>query len=193
MDREELERILEEHKGWLCWKPNCRKANLRGSDLREADLRGANLSGVTLICADLSGADLRGADLIGAPLSWANLSGANLRGAVLREADLRGADLRRSDLSGADLRGANLRGVMTSEVEGKTIISVQVNTSRPNNLIRYWKELDIVTTGCFQGTLEELKKEVDVTHKDNKYLRERYHRAIAFIEKEIEAEEEIEE
>ena len=188
MNKQELNRILEEHEGWLCWQPNCHKADLSGANLSQMILRGAllvdsKLSGAILFCADLSGTDLGGADL-----SQADLSGADLSGADLRGTDLSGAVLDRTDLKKADLRGA-----VTNDLKGKTVISVQVNTSRPNNLISYWKDLGIVTTGCFQGTLEELKKEVEVTHKDNEFLRERYHRAIAFIEKEAKAEEEIEE
>ena len=80
MDKEALDRILENHKHWILediegWE------NMR-ADLRVADLRVADLRGADLYRADLCGADLRGADL----------REANLRGADLREADLRGAE-----------------------------------------------------------------------------------------------------
>ena len=84
LTREELNKILEEHRHWInedCENWGTMKANLRGADLRVADLRGA----------DLRGADLRGADLRGANLRVADLRGADLRGANLRVADLRGA------------------------------------------------------------------------------------------------------
>ena len=74
MNKEKLDKILDNHKLWL--RTNGKqgeKANLRGADLSEADLRGADLSG-----ADLSGADLRGADLSEADLRGADLSGADL-------------------------------------------------------------------------------------------------------------------
>ena len=87
MRREELNKILEEHKKWLNNEGGSR-ANLSGADLSDANLIRANL-----IRADLSGADLSGADLIRADLSGADLSGANLI---------------RADLSGAYLSGANL-------------------------------------------------------------------------------------
>ena len=69
--KEELNKILENHKKWL-------KGNNKG---KRANLRGANLRGANLICADLRGANLGEAD------SYE----ADLRGAYLIDADLRGA------------------------------------------------------------------------------------------------------
>ncbi len=83
MTRDELNKILENHLGWLKDKPYGIKADLRGADLRGADLRGADLRGADLRGADLRGADLRGADLRGADLRGANLRGADLYGYVL--------------------------------------------------------------------------------------------------------------
>ena len=89
--KEELNKILEDHKLWLKGKGG-RRANLNNADLRDADLIGANLIG-----ADLRGADLRGADL--------------------RCADLRDADLRGADLIGANFSGANLCESIFDELE----------------------------------------------------------------------------
>ncbi|EAD4623385.1 pentapeptide repeat-containing protein, partial [Listeria monocytogenes] len=135
--------------------------------------------------ADLSYADLRRADLSGANLRGANLSYANLSYADLRRADLSGANLRHSNLRRANLSGANLNWVNWQHVEGLTVICVQVDTTRKNNQITYIKELDIWITGCFQGTLDELKASVEQTHKDNEKLRKRYYRVIDFILKEV--------
>ena len=119
MNKEKLQKVLNNHKLWLQNEggeradlsgANLRDANLRGADLRGADLRYADLHGADLGGADLSGADLHGADLSGADLRDANLGGANLGGANLRDANLGGADL-----SGADLRGADLGGVQYNE------------------------------------------------------------------------------
>ncbi|EPC2735381.1 pentapeptide repeat-containing protein [Listeria monocytogenes] len=120
--------------------------------------------------ADLSNADLKNTNLRFANLSYANLSYANLRLA---------------DLRGANLSGANLNWVNWQHVEGLTVICVQVDTTRKNNQITYIKELDIWITGCFQGTLDELKASVEQTHKDNEKLRKRYYRVIDFILKEV--------
>ena len=114
--------------------------------------------------------------LIGANLQYAILTGVNLRGADLRYADLRGADL-----AGTILIGADLRHTITEQIKGKSVISVQVDTSRPNNIISYWVDLGIWTTGCFQGSLDELREKIEETHKNNAFLRERYYRVIHFI------------
>ncbi|EGP9802857.1 pentapeptide repeat-containing protein [Listeria monocytogenes] len=130
--------------------------------------------------ADLSYANLRFANL-----RLADLSYANLRLADLSIADLSYANLRLADLRFADLSNANLSWVNWQHVEGLTVICVQVDTTRKNNQITYIKELDIWITGCFQGTLDELKASVEQTHKDNEKLRKRYYRVIDFILKEV--------
>ncbi|ENM1174584.1 pentapeptide repeat-containing protein [Listeria monocytogenes] len=115
-----------------------------------------------------------------ADLSYADLREADLRHADLSNADLREADLRHADLSNADLNWANWQ-----DVEGLTVIAVQVDTSRRNNQITYIKELDVWTTGCFQGTLDELKVSIEIAHRDNEKLRKRYYRVIDFILTEV--------
>ncbi|HAA5844610.1 TPA_asm: hypothetical protein GFZ12_15050 [Listeria monocytogenes] len=131
--------------------------------------------------ANLSYADLRRADLSGANLRLADLRGANLSGANLRGANLSYANLSYANLSYADLNWINWRDVV-----GLTVIAVQINTTRKNNQITYIKELEIWTTGCFQGTLEELKTSIENTHKDNEKLKAKYYRVIDFILQEAE-------
>ncbi|MBS9379604.1 pentapeptide repeat-containing protein, partial [Listeria monocytogenes] len=181
----ELDVVIEKHEKWLRdgygERANLSYADLRRADLRRADLSGANLRGANLSYANLSYADLRRADLSGANLRRANLRGANLSGA-----NLRGANLNYADLNGADLRGANLNWINWRDVVGLTVIAVQINTTRKNNQITYIKELEIWTTGCFQGTLEELKTSIENTHKDNEKLKAKYYRVIDFILQEAE-------
>ncbi|HAA9644308.1 TPA_asm: hypothetical protein GIH39_02540 [Listeria monocytogenes] len=126
-------------------------------------------------------ADLSNADLKNTNLRFANLRLADLRGANLSYADLRGANLSYADLNGADLNWINWRDVVSL-----TVIAVQINTTRKNNQITYIKELEIWTTGCFQGTLEELKTSIENTHKDNEKLKAKYYRVIDFILQEAE-------
>ncbi|PDA62442.1 pentapeptide repeat-containing protein [Listeria monocytogenes] len=121
-----------------------------------------------------------------ADLSNADLKNTNLRFANLRLADLRGANLSYADLSGADLSYANLNWINWRDVVSLTVIAVQINTTRKNNQITYIKELEIWTTGCFQGTLEELKTSIENTHKDNEKLKAKYYRVIDFILQEAE-------
>ncbi|EAF2175287.1 pentapeptide repeat-containing protein [Listeria monocytogenes] len=195
MNQAELDVVIEKHEKWLrdghgeradLSGADLRRADLSYADLSYADLRGANLSYADLSGADLNGADLSYADLRGANLSYADLSGADLNGADLNGADLRGANLNYADLNGADLRGANLNWINWRDVVGLTVIAVQINTTRKNNQITYIKELEIWTTGCFQGTLEELKTSIENTHKDNEKLKAKYYRVIDFILQEAE-------
>ncbi|HBB5176520.1 TPA: pentapeptide repeat-containing protein [Listeria monocytogenes] len=175
MKQEELDIILENHGKWLL-NEGGERANLSNIDLKNTNLRGANLR-----FADLRGANLRFADLRGADLSYANLSIADLSYANLSNADLSNVNLSNANFRGVDLSDANLNWVNWQHVEGLTVICVQVDTSRRNNQIAYIKELDIWTTGCFQGTLDELKASVEQTHKYNEKLKKRYYRVIDFI------------
>ncbi|MFH5459516.1 pentapeptide repeat-containing protein [Listeria monocytogenes] len=118
---------------------------------------------------------------------------ANLRVANLSYADLSCANLRVANLSYADLSCANLNWINWRDVVGLTVIAVQINTTRKNNQITYIKDLEIWTTGCFQGTLEELKDSIEQTHASNDFLKRRYYRAINYILTEADFEEDLEE
>ena len=191
--KEELNKILEEHRKWLSGdggeQADLSNTDLSGADLYAADLKVADLSGADLSGADLSVADLYNANLYNADLSDADLSDVDLRGADLRGANLSDANLSNVNLTDANLSHAYLNNCNTEYLQGQNVISVQVNTSRENNRISYWKDLDIWTTGCFQGNLEELKERIEETHKNNKFLYDRYQRAIEYILKESEVEE----
>ncbi|EAC2992608.1 TPA_asm: hypothetical protein GIO18_00200 [Listeria monocytogenes] len=212
MNQAELDVVIEKHEKWLrdgygeranlsyadLSYADLRRANLSYADLSYADLRRANLSyadlnGADLRRANLSYADLNGADLRRANLSYADLNGANLNGADLNGADLRRANLSYADLNGANLSYANLNWINWRDVVSLTVIAVQINTTRKNNQITYIKELEIWTTGCFQGTLEELKDSIEQTHASNDFLKRRYYRAINYILTEADFEEDLEE
>ncbi|HAC3016639.1 TPA_asm: hypothetical protein GZK01_13440 [Listeria monocytogenes] len=106
--------------------------------------------------------------------------------ADLSNADLKNTNLRLADLRGANLSYADLNWINWRDVVSLTVIAVQINTTRKNNQITYIKELEIWTTGCFQGTLEELKTSIENTHKDNEKLKAKYYRVIDFILQEAE-------
>lgn len=118
MTKNELNKILENHKLWLNDEGGeC--ADLSGADLRYVNLKGidlryANLSGADLRYADLRYADLYDVDLNNADLSGANLNGANLRYTGLMNTDLSGANLSDTDLRYTSLNGANLNNVKTN-------------------------------------------------------------------------------
>ncbi|AGR15825.1 pentapeptide repeat-containing protein [Listeria monocytogenes] len=192
MNQAELDVVIEKHEKWLR-DGYGERANLSYADLRRADLSGANLRGANLSYANLSYADLRRADLSGANLRGANLRRANLSYADLSCANLRVANLSYADLSYANLRRADLNWINWRDVVGLTVIAVQINTTRKNNQITYIKDLEIWTTGCFQGTLEELKDSIEQTHASNDFLKRRYYRAINYILTEADFEEDLEE
>ncbi|PDB77228.1 pentapeptide repeat-containing protein [Listeria monocytogenes] len=187
MKQEELDIILENHGKWLL-NEGGERANLSNIDLKNTNLRFANLRLAYLRGADLSNANLRGANL-----RFADLRGADLRFADLSYANLSIADLSYANLSNADLRRADLNWINWRDVVGLTVIAVQINTTRKNNQITYIKELEIWTTGCFQGTLEELKDSIEQTHASNDFLKRRYYRAINYILTEADFEEDLEE
>lgn len=87
----------------------------------------------------------------------------------------------RADLSGTDLRRANLSGTDSESVLGYKIFSVQFQTSRNNEKLSYWEDLDVWTTGCFQGSLDDLKEKIEKTHENNEEIRKKYYKAIDFI------------
>ncbi|EAC4377985.1 pentapeptide repeat-containing protein [Listeria monocytogenes] len=192
MNQAELDVVIEKHEKWLR-DGYGERADLSYADLRRADLSGANLRGANLSYADLRRADLSGANLRGANLRRANLSYADLSCADLSCANLRVANLSYADLSYANLRRADLNWINWRDVVGLTVIAVQINTTRKNNQITYIKDLEIWTTGCFQGTLEELKDSIEQTHASNDFLKRRYYRAINYILTEADFEEDLEE
>ena len=119
ISKEELERILGEHKKWLESEgKEGQKAILKRTNLRKANLKYANLKKASLWGADISDSDLGQADLSEANLSMANLQRSkmgfvNLRASILEKVNLHGAylvgaDLRNAYLGRADLREANL-------------------------------------------------------------------------------------
>lgn len=113
MTKNELNKILENHKLWLNGEGGeC--ANLRGADLRYANLYNIDLRCANLNSADLNSADLRCANLRGANLRGASLNSANLSGASLYNANLRGASLYNANLYSSNLNNANLTNVKTN-------------------------------------------------------------------------------
>ena len=124
-----------------------------------------------------------------ADLSSANLNSANLRYADLSSANLSSANLRYADLSSANLRYADLSWVSTINVEDLRVISCQLNTSDQNRNIAYYPDLNLITAGCFSGTLNELKERVKEVHeKDDPSIYAKYQAVFTFIETVLEIE-----
>ncbi|WAX23373.1 putative pentapeptide repeat protein [Staphylococcus phage vB_SauM_VL10] len=191
--KEELNKILEEHKLWLDSNEEkgnradlsftiLRNVNLVDADLRrailvEADLRRANLRRATLEEADLRDAifveaNLRKADLSHANLRYADLRHADLSGADLSATDLRLSDLRFSYLKDTDLVGANLNQASTSKVNGLKVYSID-NIGTFDGKVTYIPSLDIVFAGCWKGNLEDfLEKGLEMNKEESNKLEE---------------------
>lgn len=177
MEQKELNNILKLHRMWLYGENGGQRANLSKADLSYTNLSDVILSKANLRFADLRFADLNGADLNGADLNNANLSDANLNDTDLNNADLSNTDLRYANLNNADLSnanlsdavlsytdlrnailsGANLLYTLTREILGYTVLAKQMDTTIKNRLTQYWVELDIVTCGCQQLSLEDFE------------------------------------
>jgi uncharacterized protein YjbI with pentapeptide repeats len=116
MNRNKLDKILDNHKLWL---------DTNGNEGKRANLIEANLTGANLRGANLEGADLRRANLHRADLTRANLSGANLEGADLVMANLQGADLFKAIMHETKIFITNLQGAYLHGIEGKEILTFQ--------------------------------------------------------------------
>ena len=103
--------------------------------------------------------------------------------------NLSSADLRYANLRSADLSYANLRWVSTINVKDLRVISCQLNTSDQNRNIAYYPDLNLITAGCFSGTLNELKGRVKKVHeKDDPSIYAKYQAVFTFIETVLEIE-----
>ena len=170
-------------------KINWSKINLSSANLSSADLSSANLGSANLRYANLSSANLSSADLSSANLSYADLSSANLSYADLSSADLSSANLSYANLSSANLSSANLSWASTINVRNLRVISCQLNTSDQNRNIAYYPDLNLITAGCFSGTLNELKERVKEVHeKDDPSIYAKYQAVFTFIETVLEIE-----
>jgi len=167
MNKDRLNRILEEHKLWLNGEGGA-KANLDHTNLSGANLSGADLRGANLDYTNLRNADLRDADLRYANLSGADLRNADLRNADLRNADLRGANLNYANLSGADLRNADLRG---AELYFSVFplwcgsFDIKVDKRLPIQLLYHIAKMNIKTDDADLKRLLKLKTFIKVCNK----------------------------
>ena len=176
-----VNRALRLHLKWLRNEKHGKRLTIGFAISLKINWSKINLSSANLSSADLSSADLRSADL----------SSADLRSADLSSADLRWADLSSADLRWADLSSADLRWASTINVRNLRIISCQLNTSDQNRNIAYYPDLNLITAGCFFGTLDELKERVEEVHKkDNPSIYAKYQAVLTFIETVLEIEKE---
>lgn len=179
------------------------------------DLHGAIFRNVECVNTNFDNANLAFTSFTNVYVAHTNFANTNLKGSRFIRCNIVGSNYQFADLNNADFKNTTLDTVnfaysnlynvnffntniekiciaraVPIKVIGQKVICTQVNTSRENNLITYWADLGIWTTGCFQGTLDELREAVAKTHKDNPFLRARYERAINYILEEDRADKE---
>ena len=128
LSKNEIEKILEEHRKWLADRKEGSCADFSGRNISGYDFHGQDLSFAVFngCCADkanFKGTVLKKAQMIGAAFISADFSGANLEGAdmmkakiihsnyedaKLSSADMYSATLWNNSMENADLTGANL-------------------------------------------------------------------------------------
>ena len=150
-----------------------RKINFTESDL----FAGANLRKLNASNLDFSRINF----------SRANFSETDFEGANFENTKFLSTDFKNSVFSGAKFSNAIFTGIalqytVTAGIQGFQVISCQLNTSEENRVVQYWPALDIVTAGCFSGTLKELKKKIKETHKDNPDMRKKYNLVLDYID-----------
>ena len=158
MTKEDLNKILENHKLWLYCEEGGQRANFQCADLEYIDLSNANLRGANFRNANLRNANLRGANLAGA-----NLRNANFVNADLIDADLRNADLRDVRLVHADLKGANIDfsclplwcGSLSTHFDDKQLIQIAYHLVRAG----------LKSKNASDETKKELSKLIDFANK----------------------------
>ena len=176
ISKKELKNILEKHKRWLMNEKDGKRANLSYTDLSNADLNHTELQYAYLNHANLAKANLYHANLQFSELRFANLTNAELSNADLSGANLSGANLTNADLSNTNLQFANL----TQAKLPKQIIQIGPIGSRKSYTVINLGD-DIITCGCWKGSLEEFKIRIDEVYPDGKY-RDQYLGVISLVE-----------
>ena len=167
------------------------------TDFEGADFENSNFEGVLAYSVNFSHTDFMGANFKntnfknsrfvrscfkGTYLSDASFENANFENAKFLSVDFKNSVFSDTNFSNAIFTGIALQYTVTAGIQGFQVISCQLNTSEENRVVQYWPALDIVTAGCFSGTLEELKKKIKETHKYNPDIRKKYNLVLDYIE-----------
>lgn len=169
---------------------NCVDTNFDNANLAFTHFRNVYVNHVNFASTNLKGSRFIRCNIVDSKYRFADLNNADFKNTTLDNVDFAYSNLYNVDFSTANIEKICITRVIPIRIIGQKVICTQVNTSRLNNLISYWADLGIWTTGCFQGTLEELREAVAKTHKDNPFLRARYERAIDYILEEDKADKE---
>lgn len=176
---------------------NFSRANFSETDFEGADFENSNFEGVLAYSVNFSHTDFMEANFKntnfknsrfvrscfkGTYLSDANFENANFENAKFLSVDFKNSVFTGTNFGNAIFTGIALQYTVTAGIQGFQVISCQLNSSEENRVVQYWPELDIVTAGCFSGTLKELKKKIKETHKDNPDMRKKYNLVLDYID-----------
>lgn len=181
--QEEINAKLEAHKLW--WDSDMKHGE-------QAIFKNVLISKKSFFYQNLCNVIFEDCNIVNTVYRFANLKDAQFKNTTLSGIDFANSNLIYTDFSTAKIENILITNTIPRGVIGQRVICTQVNTSRRNNLIAYWADLGIWTTGCFQGTLEKLRKAIAKTHKNNPFLRARYERVINYILEEDKADKERE-
>jgi len=146
--------------------------NITQANFRYANFKNACFTNSSFICARFAGAFF----------SNAIFENTNFKNTSFNSADFKYSRFINADFKNANFEGILLRHVVTEGVQGFQVVSCQLNSSEDNRVVQYWPAIDVVTTGCFSGTMEELKAAIKKTHKNNPEIRKKYNLALEYIE-----------
>lgn len=161
--KEELDRVLENHKLWLDTKgKEGKRADLSFTDLRKFTFSKKNLSYV-----NLEGACLVNSWLYETKLCFTNLKNSNLSGSNLEYTDLRGSNLSNSILRNVFFKGTNLKCAIFSDADlsFSTFKDVDMQFSNLTNSNLYFVKLLFVN--LFGANLEGANNTKVSIHKPN--------------------------
>lgn len=176
---------------------NFSRANFSETDFEGANFENSNFEGILAYSVNFSHTDFMEANFKntnfknsrfvrscfkGTYLSDANFENANFENTKFLSTDFKNSVFSGAKFSNAIFTGISLQYTVTAGIQGFQVISCQLNSSEQNRVVQYWPKLDIVTTGCFSGTMDELKAAIKKTHKNRPEIRKKYNLAIDYIE-----------
>lgn len=171
--------------------------NFSGTNFEGANFENSNFEGLmagsskfnaTNFCyANFTNANFAKSCFTCASFVSAYFTNAVFHNTIFKDTNFNSADFKYSrfrdvEFDNAVFDGIQLKHVITEGLLGFQVVSCQLNSSEPNRIVQYWPKLDIVTTGCFSGTMKELKEAIKKTHKNNPEIRKKYKLALEYIE-----------
>ena len=147
-------------------------SKFNAANFRYANFTNANFSYSCLTCTSFVSAYFSNAIFYNT-----NFKDANFNSADFKYSRFMGVEFDNAVFDGIQLKHAITEGILVFQV-----VSCQLNSSEQKRIVQYWPKLDIVTTGCFSGTMDELKAAIKKTHKNKPEIRKKYNLAIDYIE-----------